>query len=62
MFMLIGLALVILGMFLMAGGKQASPDVWNPEVIYSWRRITLAPLLILIGFGVEIYAIFTRAE
>jgi len=55
-FMLIGLAFIALGFILMAGGGSDDPNVFNPE-IYSWRRIRLAPALILIGFGIEVYAI-----
>ena len=57
-FMLIGVGLITLGMVLMLGGDSPNPDVWDESVIYSWRRITLAPLLILSGLIVEIYAIF----
>lgn len=55
-FMLIGIAVIILGFILMTGGGSDDPNVFNPE-IYSWRRIRLAPALILIGFGIEVYAI-----
>ena len=55
-FMLIGIAFIALGFILMAGGGSDDPAVFNPE-IYSWRRIRLAPTLILIGFGIEMYAI-----
>ncbi|MEM7085376.1 MAG: DUF3098 domain-containing protein [Bacteroidota bacterium] len=55
-FMLIGAAFIALGFILMAGGGSSDPNVFNPE-IYSWRRIRLAPALILIGFGFEVYAI-----
>ena len=55
-FMVIGLAVIALGFILMAGGGSDDPNVFNPE-IYSWRRIRLAPTLILIGFGIEMYAI-----
>jgi len=55
-FMLIGLAFITLGFILMAGGGSDDPNVFNPE-IYNWRRIRLAPALILIGFGFEVYAI-----
>ena len=54
--MWIGLACIALGFILMAGGGSENPEVFNPE-IYSWRRIRLAPALILIGFGLEVYAI-----
>lgn len=55
-FMLIGIAVIILGFILMTGGGSDDPTVFNPE-IYNWRRIRLAPALILIGFGIEVYAI-----
>ncbi len=54
--MLIGLGFIALGFILMAGGGSQNPEVFNPE-IYSWRRIRLAPALVLIGFGLEVYAI-----
>ena len=55
-YMGIGAAVIALGFILMAGGGSDDPNVFNPE-IYSWRRIRLAPALILIGFGIEVYAI-----
>ncbi|MDY0780946.1 DUF3098 domain-containing protein [Tenacibaculum sp. IB213877] len=61
MFMLIGLAVIALGFILMAGGGSDDPNVFNPE-IYNWRRIRLAPTLVLIGFGIEIYAILTNPK
>ncbi|MFL0094457.1 DUF3098 domain-containing protein [Tenacibaculum maritimum] len=56
MFMLIGIAIIAVGFILMAGGGSENPAVFNPE-IYNWRRIRLAPTLVIIGFGIEIYAI-----
>lgn len=55
-FMLIGAAFIALGFILMAGGGSDDPNVFNPA-IYNWRRIRLAPTLVLIGFGIEVYAI-----
>lgn len=55
-FMLIGAAFIALGFIFMAGGGSDDPNVFNPD-IYHWRRIRLAPALILIGFGFEVYAI-----
>lgn len=55
-FMLIGFALIVLGFILMSGGGSDDPNVFS-EDIFSWRRIRLAPTLILVGFGVEIFAI-----
>ncbi|PKA97930.1 Protein of unknown function (DUF3098) [Flavobacteriaceae bacterium MAR_2009_75] len=55
-FMFIGLAFIVLGFILMSGGGSDDPNVFN-EDIYSFRRIRLAPTLVLIGLGIEIYAI-----
>ena len=52
----IGFAVILLGYILMSGGKSESPDVFNQE-IFSFRRITLAPILIIIGFVIEIFGI-----
>ncbi len=56
--MFIGIAFIAVGMFLMSGGSMPSPDVWDENLIYNHRRITLAPIIILIGLGIEFYAIF----
>jgi hypothetical protein len=58
--MLIGLALIGLGMLLMSGGSMPSSDVWDENIIYSTRRTLIAPLVILIGLGLQIYAIFAK--
>ena len=58
---LIGVGLIVLGFILMSGGGSKDPNVFNMEM-YSFRRITLAPILILIGFGVEIVAIMKRPK
>ena len=60
--MLIGLAVLALGFFLMAGGKSADPKVFDPKEVYSPIRITVAPLLIIIGFVIEIYAIMKKSK
>ncbi|KAB1068346.1 DUF3098 domain-containing protein [Tamlana haliotis] len=60
-FMFIGLAVIALGFILMSGGGSDDPNVFNPE-IFSWRRIRLAPTLVLIGFGVQIYAILLNPD
>lgn len=54
--MAIGFAVIALGFILMAGGGSDDPNVFNPD-IYSFRRIRLAPTIVLIGFGIEVYAI-----
>jgi Protein of unknown function (DUF3098) len=58
--MLIGIVLVALGLILMVGGKSPDPNVFNKDEVYSFRRITVAPILILAGFVVEIFAIFRK--
>jgi DUF3098 family protein len=58
--MAIGLIAVALGLILMGGGKSKDPNVFNPSQIYSFTRITLAPILILGGFVIEIFAIFKK--
>ncbi len=55
-YMFIGLAIIALGFILMAGGGSDNPNVFSDE-IFSFRRIRLAPALVLIGFAVEVYAI-----
>lgn len=55
-FMLIGLACIAIGFILMSGGGSDDPNVWNQDV-FSWRRIRLAPTLVLLGFAIEVYAI-----
>ena len=60
-FMFIGLAFIALGFILMAGGGSDDPNVFNPE-IFHWRRIRLAPTMILIGFGFQIYAILVNPK
>jgi hypothetical protein len=62
MWMLIGLAVLALGFFLMAGGKSADPKVFNKEEVYSTTRITIAPMLIIAGFIIEIFAIMKKSK
>lgn len=60
--MLIGLVVVALGMILMAGGKSPDPNVFNESEIYGFRRITLAPILIVGGLVIEVFAIMKRPK
>ncbi|NJB36792.1 MULTISPECIES: DUF3098 domain-containing protein [Flavobacteriaceae] len=60
-FLFIGLALITLGFGLMAGGGSDDPNVFS-DAIYSFRRIRLAPTLILIGLGIQIYAILLNPD
>lgn len=57
--LLIGFGIIILGFLLMIGGEPASADGFN-ENIFSWRRITLAPIVLVAGFLFEVYAIMKR--
>ncbi len=54
----IGAALVALGLIMMLGGGMDDPNVWDESIIYSFRITVIAPILILSGLAVEIYAIF----
>lgn len=56
-----GLALIVLGFLLMMGGGSEDPNVFN-EDIFNYQRIGLAPLLIVIGFVVEVYAILRKPK
>ncbi len=60
-YLAIGFAIIVIGFILMYGGKAESPDQFNPEV-FSFRRITLAPLLVLFGFMFEIWAIMKKPK
>nr|WP_321354480.1 DUF3098 domain-containing protein [uncultured Draconibacterium sp.] len=57
----IGFAVIVVGFILMAGGGSDDPNVFS-EDIFSFRRITLAPILLLLGFGFEIYAIMKKPK
>ena len=60
-FMIIGILFIALGFILMSGGGSGDPNIFNEE-IYSFRRIRIAPLIVIIGFAIEIYAILTKPE
>jgi len=59
--LIIGVVIIIIGFILMIGGKAESPEQFNPEV-FSFRRITLAPIIVLAGFAFEIYAIMKKPK
>jgi len=59
--LLIGFGIIILGFILMAGGGSKDPNVFDPR-IFSFRRITLAPIVVLGGFVFEIYAIMKKPK
>jgi hypothetical protein len=58
--LLIGFGIVILGFILMIGGKSNDPNVFNANEVFSFRRTTLAPIVVLLGFAFEIYAIMKK--
>jgi len=62
MMMLGGLVIMAIGFFLMAGGKSADPKVFNDNEVYSTTRITIAPLLIIAGFVIEVFAIMRKPK
>ncbi len=59
--MFIGLACIALGFILMSGGGSDDPNVFS-DAIFSWRRIRLAPALVIIGFGIQVYAILSKPK
>jgi|UniRef100_UPI004047FD1E hypothetical protein len=59
--MIIGIVFIALGFILMAGGGSDDPEVFNPA-IYNWQRIRLAPTLVIVGLGLQVYAIFAKSK
>jgi len=59
--MIVGIIIIALGFIFMAGGGSDNPEVFN-EDIYNWQRIRLAPTLVIIGLGIEIYAILANPK
>lgn len=55
--LLIGIAVIAIGFILMSGGGSDDPNIFKENELFSWRRIRLAPTVVLIGFGITIYAI-----
>jgi membrane-bound ClpP family serine protease len=60
--LVIGFAIIVLGFVLMIGGKSEDPTVFNEDEIFSFRRITLAPIVVLAGFIFEIWAIMKKPK
>ena len=60
--MIAGIALMAIGLMLMAGGKSDDPNVFKENEVYSVRRISIAPIIILLGLGIEVYAIFKKPK
>jgi hypothetical protein len=59
--LMIGIAVIALGFILMSGGGSDDPTVFN-EAVFSFRRIRLAPTMVLIGFGITIYSILKKSK
>lgn len=60
--MIAGLAVIVLGFLLMLGGASGDPNNFKPEEVYSFRRITLAPIVIVLGLLIEVYAIMRKPK
>jgi Protein of unknown function (DUF3098) len=61
--MLAGLVVIIIGMFLLSGGaSNKDPKIFDKDAVYSTTRITIAPILILAGLVIEIFAIFRKPK
>jgi hypothetical protein len=58
----IGAVIIALGMLLMSGGKNQDPNTFDVKVVYSTTRITVAPILIVLGLLVEVYALFKKPK
>ncbi len=61
-FLIIGFVIIIVGFLLMIGGNSNDPNVFNGEELFSFRRIVLAPLVVLFGFIFEIWAIMQKPK
>jgi hypothetical protein len=57
---LTGIMLIISGFILMSGGGSEDPNYFNADEIFSFRRITLAPIVVMTGFALEVYAIMRK--
>jgi hypothetical protein len=61
-FIIIGCLVVILGFILMSGGGSENPNVFQEEELFSFRRITLAPFMVMLGYGVVLYGIMKKQQ
>jgi len=62
MWMVIGVVIIIIGCLLMAGGRNEDPNVFDENKVYSTTRITIAPILILTGLAIEVFALFRNPK
>jgi uncharacterized membrane protein YhaH (DUF805 family) len=59
-YLIIGFVIIVIGFLLMIGGKSDDPAIFNGNEIFSFRRITLAPIFVMAGFAFEIWAIMKK--
>ena len=59
-FIISGCFVVLFGFVLMSGGGSDDPNVFNEEELFSFRRITLAPFLVILGYGIVLYGIMKK--
>jgi hypothetical protein len=62
MWMAIGAVVILAGIFLMSGGKSTDPNIFSDQEVYSTRRITIAPIMIILGLVIEVYAIMKKTK
>ena len=62
MFIITGCLVVILGFILMSGGGSEDPNVFQEDELFSFRRITLAPFMVMVGYGVVLYGIMKKHQ
>ncbi len=60
--LVIGFIIIVTGFLLMIGGKSDDPNVFNEDEIFSARRITIAPIIVLFGYLFEIWAIMKKPK
>lgn len=60
--MVVGVVVILVGFALMSGGATTDPNVFPEQELYSFRRITLAPIVVMLGFAIEIFAILKRPK
>ena len=62
LWMIIGAVVIIVGMMLLSGGRSTNASIFDKTEVYSFRRITIAPIVILLGFGIEVFAILKKPK
>lgn len=62
LWMIIGAVVILAGFFLMSGGKSSDPNQFDTKEVYSFTRITIAPILIVGGLLIEVYAILKKPK